>query len=70
MTGRIKSGRGWLAVLAAFVTIAAHATLPREIGRAFLDAGIPLNHVGIVVQDTTKPRPLFAYDANRPRSPA
>ena len=26
--------------------IPAHAKLPREVGRAFLDAGIPLNHVG------------------------
>ena len=42
----------------------------RTIGRAFLDAGIPLNHVGIVVQETTKPRPLFEHDANRPRNPA
>ena len=48
----------------------AHAALPREIGRAFLDAGIPLNHVAIVVQDTAKLQPLFAYDANRPRNPA
>src|SRR5882672_8005544 len=48
----------------------AQAKLPREVGRAFLDAGIPLNHVGIVVQDTTKPRPLFAYDPERPRNPA
>ncbi|MEO9135688.1 MAG: D-alanyl-D-alanine carboxypeptidase/D-alanyl-D-alanine-endopeptidase [Casimicrobiaceae bacterium] len=70
MSAEVKSARGWLGVVLAFVAIAAHATLPREVGRAFLDAGIPLNHVGIVVQDTTKPRPLFTYDANRPRSPA
>ena len=55
---------------AIFAAAAAHATLPRAVGRAFLDAGIPLNHVAIVVQDTAKPRPLFAYDANRPRSAA
>ena len=48
----------------------ARAKLPREVGRAFLDAGIPLNHVGIVVQETTKPRPLFEHDAARPRNPA
>ena len=57
-------------VALALVAIPAHAKLPRDIGRAFLDAGIPLNHVGIVVQDTAKLRPLFAYDANRPRNPA
>jgi D-alanyl-D-alanine carboxypeptidase/D-alanyl-D-alanine-endopeptidase (penicillin-binding protein 4) len=60
----------WLAVLAACVAAAAQATLPRAVGRAFLDAGIPLNHVAIVVQDTTKLRPLFAYDPDRPRNPA
>jgi D-alanyl-D-alanine carboxypeptidase/D-alanyl-D-alanine-endopeptidase (penicillin-binding protein 4) len=54
----------------ALVVLPAHAKLPRDVGRAFLDAGIPLNHVGIVVQDTTKPRPLFAHDAERARNPA
>jgi serine-type D-Ala-D-Ala carboxypeptidase/endopeptidase (penicillin-binding protein 4) len=57
-------------VMLALVAVSAHAVLPRAVGRAFLDAGIPLNHVGIVVQDTAKPRPLFAYDAYRARSPA
>jgi serine-type D-Ala-D-Ala carboxypeptidase/endopeptidase (penicillin-binding protein 4) len=55
------------ALLFAFT---AQAKLPREVGRAFLDAGIPLNHVGVVVQDTGKPRPLFDHDAERPRNPA
>ena len=58
------------AFVLAFCTKCAHAVLPRDIGRAFLDAGIPLNHVGIVVQDTAKLRPLFAYDAFRARSAA
>jgi D-alanyl-D-alanine carboxypeptidase/D-alanyl-D-alanine-endopeptidase (penicillin-binding protein 4) len=66
--------REWLAriavALVAFVAIDAQAVLPRAVGRAFLDAGIRLDHVAIVVQETRKPRPLFAYDANRPRSPA
>jgi serine-type D-Ala-D-Ala carboxypeptidase/endopeptidase (penicillin-binding protein 4) len=63
--GRLAAG-----ALAALVVLPAHAKLPRDIGRAFLDAGIPLNHVAIVVQDASKPAPLFAYDANRPRNPA
>ena len=54
----------------ALLALPLHAKLPREVGRAFLDAGIPLNHVGIVVQQTTKPRPLVAHDAERPRNPA
>ncbi|HEX6137174.1 MAG TPA: D-alanyl-D-alanine carboxypeptidase/D-alanyl-D-alanine-endopeptidase [Casimicrobiaceae bacterium] len=62
--------RWWVAVLAGLVAVAAQAALPRAVGRAFLDAGIPLNHVAIVVQDAGKPRPLFAHDANRPRNPA
>jgi len=49
---------------------AAHAELPRAVGRAFLDQGIPLNRVAIVVQQVGKPRPLFAYDADRPMNPA
>ena len=52
------------------VALSAQGALPRAIGRAFLDAGIRLDHVAIVVQDTTKLKPLFAYDGNRSRSPA
>jgi D-alanyl-D-alanine carboxypeptidase/D-alanyl-D-alanine-endopeptidase (penicillin-binding protein 4) len=59
-----------LALLLAFTAAPALAKLPREVGRAFLDAGIRLDHVGIVVQETTKPRPLFEHDAARPRNPA
>jgi D-alanyl-D-alanine carboxypeptidase/D-alanyl-D-alanine-endopeptidase (penicillin-binding protein 4) len=66
----VKAWRWPLGIVAGLVAIGAHATLPRAVGRAFLDAGIPLNHVGIVVQDTAKLRPLFAYDAYRSRSPA
>ena len=60
----------WLALAVALVAVPVQARLPREIGRAFLEAGIPLNHVGIVVQDTSRPRPLFEHDANRARNPA
>src|SRR6185503_19436965 len=60
----------WAALFAVIVAVNAYAVLPRAVGRAFLDAGIPLDHVRIVVQDTAKPQPLFAYDAYRARSPA
>jgi serine-type D-Ala-D-Ala carboxypeptidase/endopeptidase (penicillin-binding protein 4) len=66
----LRLARPALVVLACVAAFAAHARMPREVGRAFLDAGIPLNHVAIVVQDTAKLRPLFTYDANRARSPA
>jgi serine-type D-Ala-D-Ala carboxypeptidase/endopeptidase (penicillin-binding protein 4) len=59
-----------IVALIGFVAVTAQAALPRAVGRAFLDAGIRLDHVAIVVQDTSKPRPLFAYDASRARSPA
>ena len=58
------------ALVLAIAALPAQGRLPREVGRAFLEAGIPLNHVGIVVQETTKPRPLFEHDANRARNPA
>ena len=35
-----------LALALALSAPVAHGKLPREVGRAFLDAGIPLNHVG------------------------
>jgi D-alanyl-D-alanine carboxypeptidase/D-alanyl-D-alanine-endopeptidase (penicillin-binding protein 4) len=60
-----------LASLLLFAVAAtARAELPRAVGRAYLDAGIPLNSVAIVVQEIGALRPLFAYDANRPMNPA
>ena len=59
-----------LALAAAIAWVPAQGRLPREVGRAFLEAGIPLNHVGIVVQETTRPRPIFEHDASRARNPA
>src|SRR6476469_1581004 len=69
-----RDGRGRrasvIALALALATPIAHGKLPREVGRAFLEAGIPLNHVGIVVQETTRPRPIFEHDASRARNPA
>jgi len=68
---RYACGAGRAMLLGALLlAVAAQAKLPREVGRAFLDAGIPLNHVGVVVQDTGKPHALFDHDAERPRNPA
>jgi D-alanyl-D-alanine carboxypeptidase/D-alanyl-D-alanine-endopeptidase (penicillin-binding protein 4) len=58
------------ALLALLFAGSVHAALPREIRRAFVDAGVPLNHVAIVVQDVAARRPLLAYDADRAMSPA
>ena len=65
-----RRGLRLAAIAIALSATTANAKLPREVGRAFLDAGIPLNHVGIVVQETTKLRPLFEHDSTRPRNPA
>jgi D-alanyl-D-alanine carboxypeptidase/D-alanyl-D-alanine-endopeptidase (penicillin-binding protein 4) len=58
-----------LAALVASIAVARDA-LPRAVGRAFLDHGVPLNRVAIVVQEVGAPKPIFAYDANRPMNPA
>ncbi len=57
-------------LLAVAWPLPAGAELPRAVGRAFLDAGVPLNRVAIVVQDVDRPRPLVAYDAERAMNPA
>jgi D-alanyl-D-alanine carboxypeptidase/D-alanyl-D-alanine-endopeptidase (penicillin-binding protein 4) len=59
-----------LALALAIVAAAAEAALPRPIMRLVLDAGVPLNAVGIVVQEVGKPRPLFAQLPDRPYNPA
>jgi len=54
-----------LAALALTAFAPAEARLPRAVSRAFLDAGVPLTGVSIVVQETGKPRPLFSLDPER-----
>ena len=56
------------AVLVAAGTAAA--ALPREIARVFLNTGVPLNAVAIVVQDVSNHRPLFTQQPDRPYNPA
>lgn len=57
-------------LLTLLVVASPHAALPRAIGRAFLDAGVPLNAVAVVVQDVGSVRPLFAQQATRAMNPA
>ena len=76
--GWAAAGRGTVAtavVLAlAAVSVAfpapGRAAVPRSIARAFLDAGVPMTAVGIVVQDAAAPRPLFAHQPELPLNPA
>ena len=59
-----------LLTLAALVTTPADATLPRGVARAFVDAGVPLASVAVVVREAGHPQPVFAHDADRPLNPA
>jgi D-alanyl-D-alanine carboxypeptidase/D-alanyl-D-alanine-endopeptidase (penicillin-binding protein 4) len=51
-------------------TVLRPPELPRPVSRAFLDAGVPLNGVAIVVQDVSQRKPLFAHQPERPYNPA
>ncbi len=53
-----------------FVACAAQAEMPRAVARSFLDAGVPLNGVSLVVQEVGALRPLFTLDPSRPMNPA
>ncbi len=58
-------------VLAVVLTAtAARAELPRPVARAFLDAGVPLSHVAVVLQRVDARRPLFAHLPDLPMNPA
>jgi D-alanyl-D-alanine carboxypeptidase/D-alanyl-D-alanine-endopeptidase (penicillin-binding protein 4) len=67
-----KCGVRALALALALLIVAgnAGAALPREIARVFLDTGVPLNAVGIVVQEANNHRPLFTQQPDRPYNPA
>ncbi len=57
-------------VFAAILASAAEAALPRPIGRAFQNAGVPLDAVAVVVQEVGKPGPALAHNAGQPMNPA
>jgi D-alanyl-D-alanine carboxypeptidase/D-alanyl-D-alanine-endopeptidase (penicillin-binding protein 4) len=58
------------AAAAALVAISANAAVPRAVARAFLDSGVPMSHVAIVVQATDAAKPLFSHQPERPMNPA
>ena len=57
-------------VMFAFVAGTAAAALPPRVARAFLDAGVPLSAIGVVVQDVTQRGPLVVHQPARPYNPA
>ena len=70
-SARVRTCTALIAML-AFVALAApaRAELPRPLRRAFMDAGIPLDHVAVVVQRVDVPRAQVAHHADVPMNPA
>lgn len=60
---------GWCIVVWIGTATASDAP-PATVARALQAAGIPLDAVGIVVQDVAAPRPRLAVNAQRPLNPA
>ncbi len=48
----------------------AHAALPRPVARAFLDAGVPLTSVAVIVQRAGEAAPLVSHQPQRAMTPA
>jgi D-alanyl-D-alanine carboxypeptidase/D-alanyl-D-alanine-endopeptidase (penicillin-binding protein 4) len=60
-----------VALLALLLAAAvAKAELPRPVARALLDAGVPLDHVAVVVQRVGASRPLIRHRPDAPMNPA
>jgi serine-type D-Ala-D-Ala carboxypeptidase/endopeptidase (penicillin-binding protein 4) len=57
-------------VLLVAICGVAHAALPPPVARAFRQAGVPLDHVAIVVQETGKAKPMISHEAAKPMNPA
>jgi D-alanyl-D-alanine carboxypeptidase/D-alanyl-D-alanine-endopeptidase (penicillin-binding protein 4) len=58
------------ALVALLIALPARAELPRPVARALLDAGVPLDHVAVVVQRVAATRPLFAHQPDVAMNPA
>lgn len=57
-------------LLVATLHTAAHAELPEAVARALAAAGIPDEHVALVIQPLDSPTPLVSHGAERPFNPA
>ncbi len=55
---------------ALLFALAVRAELPRPVSQAFLDAGVPLHSMSLVVQEVGAKQPLFVHDPTRPMNPA
>ena len=68
---RSSTARSALALIGlVLAATAVRAELPRPVARAFLDAGVPLTHVAVLVQRVDARRPLFAHQPDAPMNPA
>ena len=71
--GQRRARTGCALAALAFALVAAdtaRAELPRPLRRAFLDAGIPLDHVAVVVQRVDARRPAVDHQSDVPMNPA
>ncbi|HVF65469.1 MAG TPA: D-alanyl-D-alanine carboxypeptidase/D-alanyl-D-alanine-endopeptidase [Casimicrobiaceae bacterium] len=59
-----------VALTLALASPLATAELPRPVRRAFLDAGVPLDHVAVVVQRVDASRPTVTHQSDVPMNPA
>src|SRR5262245_23763372 len=64
---RVRSLLVALALVACFECFAA---LPRPVAKAFADAGVPLDAVGVFVQDVSRRQPLFVQQPDKAYNPA
>jgi serine-type D-Ala-D-Ala carboxypeptidase/endopeptidase (penicillin-binding protein 4) len=62
--------RAVVALTVGLAAIAAQATLPREVARAFVDEHIPVGAVSAFVQEIGAPQPLVSHQPTKPMNPA
>ncbi|MFO1317439.1 MAG: D-alanyl-D-alanine carboxypeptidase/D-alanyl-D-alanine-endopeptidase [Burkholderiales bacterium] len=66
----MRRALGTAAAVAFLAAPAVQAALPRGLARAFIDAGVPLASVAVVVREAGQPQAIFAHDPDRPMNPA
>jgi D-alanyl-D-alanine carboxypeptidase/D-alanyl-D-alanine-endopeptidase (penicillin-binding protein 4) len=60
----------WFIAFLSLPALLHAAPLPEPVAQALRSAGIPVDSVGLFVQETGAPRPLLAHRARQPMSPA
>jgi serine-type D-Ala-D-Ala carboxypeptidase/endopeptidase (penicillin-binding protein 4) len=66
----MRSARAAVAVAAFASALVAQAEIPRPVARAFASAGVPTDHVAIVIQRVDAAQPLLTHQPDVPMNPA